>query len=99
MPRLYRWFIYKRMDLLLLPITKKNSKQGRRLGGKVMQYMRASVKAAALHQRLEPDCAMGCKRILLSDNLSGAINRDNVRMIETGGMEKMVCVKRSAGCV
>jgi cation diffusion facilitator CzcD-associated flavoprotein CzcO len=82
--RLYRWMIYKRMDLLLFPVTKKDSKRGRRLGGKIMQYMRASVKDPALHKCLEPDYAMGCKRILLSDDLWRAINRNNVDLVTDG---------------
>lgn len=86
--RLYRWFIYKRMDLLLFPITKKDSKAGARAGEKVKQYMRASVKDATLHKRLEPDYAMGCKRILLSDDLWHAVNRDNVN-IESNGIERI----------
>lgn len=86
--RLYRWFLYKRMDLLLFPITKKGSKAGARGGEKVKEYMRASVKDATLHKRLEPDYAMGCKRILLSDDLWRAFNRDNVNL-ESSGIERI----------
>lgn len=91
--RLYRWMLYKRMDLLLFPITKKNSRRGRRAGGKVIQYMQASVKDPVLRERLVPDYAMGCKRILLSDDLWQAFNRENVyveasaiRSIEPNGI-------------
>jgi cation diffusion facilitator CzcD-associated flavoprotein CzcO len=86
--RLYRWFIYKRLDILLFPITKKDSKRGRRAGGKVIEYMRASVKNSALHEYLQPDYAMGCKRILLSDDIWRAFNRDNVTL-EPDGIERM----------
>jgi cation diffusion facilitator CzcD-associated flavoprotein CzcO len=86
--RLYRWFLYKRMDLILYPITKKGSKAGKVGSDKVMQYMRASVKDSALHEMLEPHYEMGCKRILLSDDLYGSLNRDNV-VLESSGIDKI----------
>lgn len=82
--RLYRWFIYKRMDLLLFPVTKRGSKAGRAGARKVKEHMRASVKDASLHKHLEPSYEMGCKRILLSDNLFHAINKDNVELVCNG---------------
>jgi len=82
--RLYRWMIYKRMDLLLFPVTKRGSKAGRTGARKVKEHMRASVKDASLHQHLEPSYEMGCKRILLSDNLFHAINKDNVELVCNG---------------
>lgn len=84
--RLYRWWIYKRMDVLLFPITKRNSGFGRLAGATVMRHMRASVDDESLHPHLEPDYAMGCKRILLSDDLWDAINRDNVT-VQTDAIE------------
>ncbi len=82
--RLYRWWIYKRMDVLLFPITKKHSRRGRVLGSRVIEYMRASIRDEKLHECLEPQYAMGCKRILLSDDLFDAINRDNVELVTDG---------------
>lgn len=79
--RLYRWWIYKRMDLLLYPITKKGSMRGRHLGRKVIRHMHDSIADPGLRTRLEPDYAMGCKRILLSDDLFAAMNRDNVSVV------------------
>jgi cation diffusion facilitator CzcD-associated flavoprotein CzcO len=86
--RLYRWFLYKRMDLILYPITKKGSKAGKVGRQKVMQYMRASVKDSTLHDILEPHYEMGCKRILLSDDLYRTLNRDNV-LVESSGIDKI----------
>ncbi len=85
---LYRWFLFKRMDLFFYPITKKGSKTGRVGREKIMQYMRASVKNSDLHALLEPQYEMGCKRILLSDDLYRSLNRDNVE-VESNGIEKI----------
>ncbi len=79
--RLYRWSIYKRMDWLLYPITKKGSLRGRYLGRKVIRHMHESVADPELQARLEPDFAMGCKRILLSDDLFAALNCHNVDVV------------------
>ncbi len=84
--RVYRWLIYKRMDLLLFPVTKKGSNAGKTGADRIMQYMRASVRDTGLHGALEPDYQMGCKRILLSDDLYETLNRDNVEL-ETRGIQ------------
>ncbi len=86
--RLYRWSIYKRMDMFLFPITKKDSRMGHRLGKRVKEHIRASVKDPDLSSHLMPDYAMGCKRILLSDDLFETFNRDNVH-VETSGIERI----------
>jgi cation diffusion facilitator CzcD-associated flavoprotein CzcO len=86
--RLYRWFLYKRMDLILYPITKKGSKAGKIGREKVMQHMRASVKNPDLHELLEPNFEMGCKRILLSDDLFRSLNRDNT-VLESNAIDQI----------
>lgn len=79
--RLYRWWIYKRMDVLLFPITKKDSRVGARGARRIMAHMHASIKDPVLQRLMEPDYKLGCKRILLSDDLFAAMNRDNVAVI------------------
>lgn len=86
--RLHRWLIYKRMDMLLYPITRAGSRAGRVGAKKVNQHMRASVNDKSLHAALEPAYEMGCKRILLSDDLYDAFNRDNVS-VETSGIDRI----------
>ncbi|SVC51858.1 uncharacterized protein METZ01_LOCUS304712, partial [marine metagenome] len=61
--KLYRWFIFMRMELLLFPITKKNSPRGNKIGNLIKQYIRATVNDKNIHASLEPDYKLGCKRI------------------------------------
>lgn len=82
--RLYRWFIRMRMELLLFPIIKRNSWRGRTAARKVLRHMRNSVRDPTLHDKLTPDYAIGCKRILLSDDFFDALNRDNVSLVTVG---------------
>ncbi len=86
--RLYRWFLYKRLDLLLYPITRSGSKAGKIGRQKVLQHMRESVDDKSLHSLLEPQYEMGCKRILLSDDLFAALNSSNVSL-ESNGIERI----------
>lgn len=86
--RFYRWFLYKRLDLILYPITKKGSTAGKIGRKKVIQHMRASVKNAELHELLEPNYEIGCKRILLSDNLYSSLNRDNT-VLESNAIDQI----------
>jgi len=67
--KLYRWFIFMRMELLLFPVTKKNSPRGNKIGNLIKQYMRATVNDKNIHASLEPDYKLGCKRILISDEI------------------------------
>jgi cation diffusion facilitator CzcD-associated flavoprotein CzcO len=82
--RLYRWFIFMRMELILFPITRENSRYGRRATKRIMRYMRETVEDESLHKVLEPDYVIGCKRILLSDDLYASLNRDNVDVVTSG---------------
>jgi len=58
-----------RMELLLFPVTKKNSPRGNKIGNLIKQYMRATVNDKNIHASLEPDYKLGCKRILISDEI------------------------------
>ncbi|MGB5579917.1 MAG: NAD(P)/FAD-dependent oxidoreductase [Woeseia sp.] len=86
--RLYRWFIFMRMELLLFPLTRKDSRLGRAGGKRLKQRMRNEVRNPALHKALEPDYTLGCKRILTSDDFYRTLNRDNVQII-TAGIERI----------
>lgn len=81
--KLYRWFIYMRMELIAFPIVKKNSRIGANAAKRINTYMQDSIKDVRLHDKLKPQYALGCKRILLSDDLYPAINKDNVNLIST----------------
>ena len=79
--KLYRWFIFMRMELLLFPVTKKNSPRGNKIGNLIKQYMRATVNDKNIHASLEPDYKLGCKRILISDDYYETLNRENVCLV------------------
>jgi|TARA_B110000116_G_scaffold270236_1_gene287807 cation diffusion facilitator CzcD-associated flavoprotein CzcO len=79
--KFYRWVMFMRLELITYPVIKKNSKIGKIAAKKIIDYMRVSVKNKALHDVLEPQYALGCKRILLSDGLYNAINKDHVELI------------------
>lgn len=45
---------------------------------RALRHLRHQVKDPALRQRLVPDYAMGCKRVLMSNDFYPALDRDNV---------------------
>ena len=54
---------------------------GKGAAKKIMNYMRESISDSSLHKALEPQYALGCKRILLSDDLYNAFNEENVNLV------------------
>jgi cation diffusion facilitator CzcD-associated flavoprotein CzcO len=46
-----------------------------------LHHLRKKVRDPALRRKLTPDYALGCKRVLLSDDYYPAIQRDNVEVI------------------
>ncbi|HXL98518.1 MAG TPA: NAD(P)/FAD-dependent oxidoreductase [Rhizomicrobium sp.] len=44
-------------------------------------YIARSIPDPAMRQKLTPDYAMGCKRILISDDFYGALTRPNVELV------------------
>ena len=81
--KLYRWFFYMRLELLTFPIIKKNSFIGKKAAKNINKYMRSKIHDSSLHEYFEPKYDLGCKRILLSDDLFNAINRENVEVINS----------------
>ena len=91
--RVYRWCIAARMEWLLFRIVKRDSWLGRLVAVHVNRLMRKTVTDPGLRRKLTPDYAIGCKRILLSDDYFATLNRNNValvtdriRAIEPGGV-------------
>jgi len=82
--RLNRWRIFMRMDLLLFPLTRRGSWYGKYVTRKIEKYVRASVEDSSLHNHLLPDYLLGCKRILVSDDLYRTLNRENVSIVTDG---------------
>ncbi len=79
--KLYRWFLYKRMDVLLFPLTKNKSKVNSRAAKGVEKWMRSVVKNEDLQDKMVPNYTIGCKRILLSDNFYSSLNAPNVELV------------------
>ena len=79
--KLLRWFLYMRLEFITFPVIRKNSYLGKRAAKSIIKYMKSSIRNSSLKEFFVPDYSLGCKRILLSDNLFHAINRDNVEVI------------------
>lgn len=79
--RFYRWLIYKRLELLVYPLTKQNSPFSAKASKGIKDWINTAVKDEALRARLIPDYRIGCKRILLSDKFYETLNKGNVRVI------------------
>jgi cation diffusion facilitator CzcD-associated flavoprotein CzcO len=79
--RLARLRIYLRFELMIAALrggAKRRAELARRLA---LGHLAAQVEDEDLRRRLTPDYAMGCKRILLSDDYYPALAQDNVELI------------------
>lgn len=78
--RLYRWLLYWVAELRWPSFINDSlfNRLGRYLG---VWHLRLQVSDPALRARLTPDYAMGCKRILRSDDYYPALQRDNVELV------------------
>ncbi len=79
--RLYRWLIYKRLDVFVFPITKQKSFISARASQHVKRWIKKSVIDPELQDKMIPRYTIGCKRILLSDSYYDTLNKDNVNVI------------------
>ena len=82
--RLYRWLISLRMEWVLFQIVRRDSWLGRMVAKHVNRQMRNAVTDPVLRNKMTPDYAIGCKRILVSDDYFAALNRDNVDVVTDG---------------
>ena len=78
--RLDRWLLYWRKEVLATGfiIDQRILKLVQR---KALRHLRRSVPCPALRARLTPEYAIGCKRILLSNEYYPALLRDNVDLV------------------
>ncbi len=77
--RILRGGIYALRELTLLSFTHpKASRYGRSLA---LRHLRRSVPDAALRAKLTPAYALGCKRVLLSDDYLPALTQPNVDVV------------------
>ncbi|MFB9355380.1 flavin-containing monooxygenase [Sneathiella chinensis] len=82
--KLLRWKMFWRFEVVLTPLFKRRSWLRRRLADKTRAYIRRAIKDPDLQEKLTPDYEMGCKRILISDDFYGALNRENVTVVTDG---------------
>jgi cation diffusion facilitator CzcD-associated flavoprotein CzcO len=82
--KLYRWFIYKRMDVLVYPLTKQKSRFSSKATKGIMDWMRSVLPDPEMQEKMVPNYTIGCKRILLSDNFYATMTKDNVNLISSG---------------
>lgn len=52
--------------------------------GMAVKHMRSTIKDPQLQQQLTPKYALGCKRILASDDYYPALATDNVQLVPAG---------------
>jgi cation diffusion facilitator CzcD-associated flavoprotein CzcO len=81
--KLYRWSIYKQMELLVFPLTQQNSKSAPKATSRLVEWIRSLISDPDLQNRLIPKYVIGCKRILLSDTFYQTLERDNVEVISS----------------
>lgn len=82
--RLYRWWIYKRMDVFVYPLTRQGSKAAPKAMSRLAAWVRSVISDKKLQDRMIPDYTIGCKRILLSDTFYYTLERQNVEVISSG---------------
>lgn len=77
----WRQFIFLRLDTLVYPIVRRASGFGRFVRGRVLKGMRRRVRDPGLQAALTPSYALGCKRMLISDDFYPALDRGEVRLV------------------
>lgn len=82
--RLYRWLIYKRMEVFVYPLTRQNSKNAPKATNRLVEWIKTAISVPDLQGRMIPNYTIGCKRILLSDTFYHTLEKDNVAVISSG---------------
>ena len=80
--RLYRYTIYWRNEIRVLGMLHPKLMKWLEVIGK--RHIRRSIKDPQLARALTPNFAVGCKRILLSNDYYPALARDNVTLVTAG---------------
>lgn len=82
--RLYRWFIYKRMEIFVYPLTRQKSELSAKATQRLVDWIRSAISDKDLQDRMIPNYTIGCKRILLSDVFYATLGKNNVDVISSG---------------
>lgn len=84
---LYRFNLWFKGESQLYPLLKSKSNMLRNMAQKqTIKYIDEKIDDPELRKKLVPDYPMGAKRILFSDNIYDALNRDNVE-VETDAID------------
>lgn len=81
--RLDRGLTYARLESRVFAFTRATGLL-RYAERSVLKHLSARVRDPELRRRLTPHYTMGCKRILLSDDFYGALQRPNVTLVDQG---------------
>lgn len=85
--RLYRAWIYAMLEMRFFAFS-QGSLLGKALEASCRRYIRRSVADPRLREVLTPDYAIGCKRILISNDYYEAVQRPNVGIV-TDAIERV----------
>jgi cation diffusion facilitator CzcD-associated flavoprotein CzcO len=85
--RLYRWWIYWRLELNFLGM-RRNRFMSEKMQKLALGHLHAQVADPGLREALTPDYPIGCKRILIIDDYYPALQRPNVELV-TSGIERI----------
>ena len=79
--RLYRGMYFTLMEQRFDAFKKDDNAMKRYVRRIFMKHMKRQVSDPELRAKLTPDYPIGCKRILISDDYLGAIQKDNVELV------------------
>jgi len=79
--KLYRWWIWAKLDLRYPLVFHSDSWAGRRMAQLAEQEIRAAIPDPKLQAALIPDYPVGARRILISDDYYPALARENVEVV------------------
>ncbi|MEN0653813.1 MULTISPECIES: flavin-containing monooxygenase [Hyphobacterium] len=80
----WRGFLRRRLDAVVYPIVRRAGGFGRFARGLVLKGMQARITDPDLQAALTPPYALGCKRMLISDDFYPALQRGDVRLVASG---------------
>ncbi len=82
--RLYRTWIYWRLELAALGFLGKSQRLMRVAERMARRHIRESIQDPALRRAVTPDYPIGCKRVLISNDYYAALSRPEVELLGSG---------------
>lgn len=81
---LWRGYLRQRLDTVVYPIVRRAGGFGRFVRGLVLKGMKRRISDPDLQAALTPPYALGCKRMLISDDFYPALENGDVRLVASG---------------